>query len=154
MQNLGRTPVVRAGQTSNDIIPEYEKNIKRKNSDCDSAISHFGTTEKKADAFLQTYGYLASVDGKVEPLSGKLPQNSENVKKKNSLWEGDAKYTKNNESIEQLLSQRRQVPKAMASNAFEKIIEEYEKIVKKKFSDRDLVGYERQRKVAAVLNAK
>lgn len=53
------------------------------------------------------------------------------------LREGNVKYTKNNESIEQLLSQRRQVPKAMASNAFEKIIAEYEKIVKKKRSDRD-----------------
>ena len=55
------------------------------------------------------------------------------------LREGNIKYTKKNESIVQLLSQRRKVPKAMASNAFEHIIEDYERFVKEneeKLSDR------------------
>ena len=34
---------------------------------------------KRADAFLRTYGYLASVNGKVEPLLGRVPQKSANV---------------------------------------------------------------------------
>ena len=71
MQNLGRTPVVRAGQTSNDIIPEYEKIIKRKNSDCDSAISHFGTTYSwKETGYLLTNGKKLDFSGRNEGASG------------------------------------------------------------------------------------
>ena len=49
---------------------------------------------------------------------------------KDLLRDGNIKYTKNNESIDQLLSQRRQLPKAMADNALNERINHYIEKVK------------------------
>ena len=85
------------------------------------SIRTAGYDSRSAELLREMFGEAANIAVTVFDL-----KNEEYAR--DLLRERNVKYTKNNESIEQLLSQRRQVPKAMASNAFEKIIAEYEKL--------------------------